>query len=384
MSGQALAQYDLNGAGFANFATDFNVPINVEGVQTGDYNFCNVVGFCGSGSTTARLDTQVPITTITPSGWNNAAFNMTLSCTDVTSGCMTTTYRLDTDPSATIAYGIWNIYVAPIPMAADGNYAIDFNSIDVAGNMETLQTAYLLIDTSIPTMDVNYPVVVVNNTNGNVQVTTSATDLLSGILGYWYSIITGVWTWSTNPTHTFTSVPNGDYNVMVIATDNADNNSATSIVPITVNVPSPPAGPTGGSTGSSSYSGGVSGTPLNQNETDEDTGSTGGESGLPICSSDNLSACTGQSECENLGGTWENNACVSTPIIPKEPEIILLPGDLRISDANPQGVGAGLFGLGGQESTVIGFVLVLIVLIILGVFLTATTTGQEIVKGFKK
>ncbi|MHA1835249.1 MAG: OmpL47-type beta-barrel domain-containing protein [Candidatus Baldrarchaeia archaeon] len=88
--------------------------------------------------------------------WMKLDQNLILECSDTnpdgntTSGCSTIMYRLDTDPTDNVSYGAWQVFDGNILFSSDGNYAIDFNSKDVAGNSEDVNTLYVLIDKTAP------------------------------------------------------------------------------------------------------------------------------------------------------------------------------------------------------------------------------------------
>lgn len=60
---------------------------------------------------------------------------VTLTCVDDYSGCSTTQYRIDD--------GNWTNYTSPFTYEEQGHHTIDYNSIDVAGNAETMKTSDL-------------------------------------------------------------------------------------------------------------------------------------------------------------------------------------------------------------------------------------------------
>ncbi|MCD6547506.1 MAG: hypothetical protein J7K22_03060, partial [Nanoarchaeota archaeon] len=77
-----------------------------------------------------------------PSGWQNADFTVTLTCSDATSGCASTSYRIDG--------GSWQTGTT-ISITTEGNHTIEYNSTDNAGNVETTKTTYAALDKTAPT-----------------------------------------------------------------------------------------------------------------------------------------------------------------------------------------------------------------------------------------
>ncbi|MDO8641184.1 MAG: hypothetical protein Q7R33_06530, partial [Nitrosarchaeum sp.] len=91
----------------------------------------------------AVLDTTPPVTTSDAnSSAQNFAANVKLTCADADSGCALTQWRLDG--------GSWTTYASLINISAEGTHTLDFNSTDAAGNMETMKTATIIIDTTSP------------------------------------------------------------------------------------------------------------------------------------------------------------------------------------------------------------------------------------------
>jgi len=89
--------------------------------------------------------------------WQAGDANVTLSCSDGSgSGCLVTKYRLDSDGGSGVSMGAWQTYDTNILITADGNYAIDFYSMDVAQNIEGINRIYVLID-SPPTVKIVHP-----------------------------------------------------------------------------------------------------------------------------------------------------------------------------------------------------------------------------------
>ena len=240
---------------------------------------------------------------------------------------------------------------------------IDFNSVDVAGNQETINNSNILLDTVNPTVDANFPTASVSSST--VTVTASASDATSGIAGYWYRVDGGTWIFSSSNSYAFNSQSNGNHTYDVMATDGADNNSAPASVIANVNVTS---GSGSTSTGSSSsghtYYNAVT-PPVDDGHTVDD-----------VPEEDTTDDTPTDDETDTDGDE------------PEEEPIGLLAGNLIISDANVQATGlTGLFGLGSledQASIAIPLLILLVLIVGVAVFLTQTATGQNIVKGSKK
>ncbi len=96
--------------------------------------------------------------------------NIHLTCKDGQTGCALTQYRLDTDSSDNVSYGSWMTYDSNIFVSGDGNWAIDFNSSDFAGNIEQTHTYFVnILIPKIPTIDINNSPMVFNIDNNAID-----------------------------------------------------------------------------------------------------------------------------------------------------------------------------------------------------------------------
>ncbi len=122
------------------------------------------------------LDNNAPSTTWDANGeWQAGDVNVHLACADGNgSGCYSTMYRLDDDNSDSVNYGSWQSYNPAagivVTSSGDGNYAIDFNSTDNFGHVETTNTHYILIDKLAPVITINRP------EHGNLNVVSVNVD----------------------------------------------------------------------------------------------------------------------------------------------------------------------------------------------------------------
>ncbi|HET6352002.1 MAG TPA: cell wall-binding repeat-containing protein [Coriobacteriia bacterium] len=89
------------------------------------------------------MDRTAPVTTSdAPIVWKNAPFDVALTPTDTQSGVETTKYRIDG--------GSWQTYSGSISVTIDGQYLLEFYSVDKSGNIEDVRSAYLKLDTVDP------------------------------------------------------------------------------------------------------------------------------------------------------------------------------------------------------------------------------------------
>jgi hypothetical protein len=142
-SGVASTEYivDLNAdAWFSGTIIIFNS----DGNHRVDYNSIDAVGNLEATHTIwVALDNIAPITIDDHNaGAQNTDANIHLTCSDSNSGCFLTQYRID--------LGSWLDYDFNILISSDGNYRVDYNSIDNAGNIETTNSIWVVIDKALP------------------------------------------------------------------------------------------------------------------------------------------------------------------------------------------------------------------------------------------
>ncbi len=109
---------------------------------------------------TIKIDTALPTTTAsavkndsasyTFGQWTNSSYvNVTLSCSDATAQCLITKYC--TDATNTCDPKTGTTYTAPVQISTPGTSYIRYNSTDNAGNIETVNSKTIMIDTTAPT-----------------------------------------------------------------------------------------------------------------------------------------------------------------------------------------------------------------------------------------
>ena len=97
----------------------------------------------------AKVDATTPVTSDdAPAGWQNAAVTVTLSITETGSGVASTSYRVD---GGSFQSGTSISIPAPANHSNDGVHTIEYRTTDDAGNVETLRSATVRIDTTLPT-----------------------------------------------------------------------------------------------------------------------------------------------------------------------------------------------------------------------------------------
>jgi len=171
---------------------------------------------------TTVLDTQPPVTTHTfegtmgGNGWYVSDVTITLNATDDLSGVNATRYRINN--------GVWTIYADPFAVTVDGEYAIDYYSVDNEGNVEFPNSASFKIDQTPPVTTHIFDPPLPNGENGwyisNVTVTLLPSDEMSGIDSLWYRIDGGSWKLYTAP---FIVSDDGNHTLYYYSYDRAGN-----------------------------------------------------------------------------------------------------------------------------------------------------------------
>lgn len=137
---------------------------------------------------TIKIDSTVPTTQNSvsgPAGGNGyfkGAAQVTLTASDNLSGVANKYFRIDGGATQT--------YVATFTVSSDGNHAVDYWSVDVAGNVGGVSTVPVKIDASAPLTQatVSGPAGTNGWHLGNVTVSLAATDPLSGVQITYYKV----------------------------------------------------------------------------------------------------------------------------------------------------------------------------------------------------
>src|SRR5207247_2415077 len=132
--------------GLAHLFRAFVLP---DGRHLIEYLATDVAGLSGPiQSLVIAVDTTPPTTVAALSGqegsngWFVSNVTVFLNATDALSGLANLSYRIDN--------GSWQTYSAPF-LLAEGLHQVDFLAIDLAGNVEALQSLNVAIDTTPPT-----------------------------------------------------------------------------------------------------------------------------------------------------------------------------------------------------------------------------------------
>ena len=194
------------------------------GITSGDYTYGPVC-----------YDTIPPTTTETQSpaangfGWNRTSVQVTLHPSDPGagasgSGVLVTYYNVDG--------GSYAAYSVPFTLTTQAAHTVIYQSEDVAGNFQFLQSVSVRIDETAP----NTAATLSGTKSGTtyitpVGVTLTATDNLSGVAATTYQINAGAVHTYSGP---FTVAAAGAYQVTFHSTDLAGNAEATKSVSFTI------------------------------------------------------------------------------------------------------------------------------------------------------
>ncbi|MBU1929966.1 hypothetical protein KJ972_00510, partial [Candidatus Micrarchaeota archaeon] len=223
-------------------STQCSIDWNISGVPDGNYYLLmsvtdGVSSDFNASDTNFMIDNTFPSTSWDGNhdSWQVFDSNVHLTCSDgAGSGCQTTSYRLDVNSNSGISFGSWQTYDTNILISADGNWAVDFNSMDIAGNMGDTNSFYVLVDTANPTVTITSGE---KSTSTQYALTFSGSDVTAGIKQYWVSSNNVNWSnVGTVTSYTFSIDPNeslpASHVYYVKSQDFADNNS--SVVSIVV------------------------------------------------------------------------------------------------------------------------------------------------------
>lgn len=186
-SGVASTFYSVDGGAAQAYAGSFTVSGNGQH----EVSFWSVDKV---GNTEARRSVNVKIDITSPTTQNavngtvgnsvyfRSAVQMSLTAADDLSGVAATYYRIDGGATQT--------YTSPFTISGDGTHAVDFWSVDAAGNNTNTYTSMIRIDATAPLTQAAASGT--TGTNGwyrsAVQLALNASDNLSGMANSYYSI----------------------------------------------------------------------------------------------------------------------------------------------------------------------------------------------------
>jgi len=178
---------------------------------------------------TYMSDGSPPTTTITYSGpsyvsgglYVNASTVFTISSTDSLTDIAATYYRIDTEE--------WTEYSQPFNLTAraDGNYTIDYYSVDVVDNTEPENSLALYLDNTPPRLVINSATITPGLTTSSITVSWTVSDIGSGVDHVEVRIDDEAFvTVEDETSYTFKDLRDGAHTVYLRAVDNLGNTGA--------------------------------------------------------------------------------------------------------------------------------------------------------------
>ncbi|MDF2963145.1 MAG: hypothetical protein K0S39_4880, partial [Paenibacillus sp.] len=114
--------------------------------QTGNEEAIKTVSFMVNKAAPTSVATVSPAAPDGSNGWYKSDVTVSLAVYDHLSGVAKTVYRVND--------GGWIDYTGSIPAFGEGNYKIDYRSLDQAGNVEPIRTVEFKIDKTAPLLTV--------------------------------------------------------------------------------------------------------------------------------------------------------------------------------------------------------------------------------------
>jgi hypothetical protein len=202
------------------------VPVTGDGVHTVRFRATDGAGNVEEIRTVeVRIDTTAPVTTASfadpgEGGWHPGTVLVTLAATDAGAGVAALEWSLDGGP--------WTPYTGAVTVTGNGPHELLYRATDGAGNVETLKSAVIQIDTDAPT------VLVSGLADGqlygdsqDVRVSWQAVDPLSGVRSV-VGTLDGQ-PYLNNTLQAMYALPLGLHELQVIATDNAGHQTPVSV-----------------------------------------------------------------------------------------------------------------------------------------------------------
>ncbi len=185
---------------------------------------CAVAVLLGGINSAPLVDTTPPVTTLSfdpevPDGYNNwyvSNVTVTLNATDDSSGVNVTYYRINETE--------WELYVSPFLLNRSNYYTIEYYSIDIAGNVEDVQSASCKVDVVPPVTTYH-----IDHFVGYHVCSFWATDDMSGVYATFFSIDGGAWQAYGSP---FYISSDGTHIISFYSVDKAGNKEDTQQITI--------------------------------------------------------------------------------------------------------------------------------------------------------
>jgi len=208
-TGVNYTKYRIDGGSWLTYSAP--IVLSTVGSHTVEFNSTDL-----AGNTEATKNVTVQITETVPpvtaasksgtsglSGWYKSNVTVTLTATDAGTGVNYTKYRIDG--------GAWLTYTVPIVMSTVGSHAVEFYSVDLAGNTEATKNVTVKIDNTAPASTAS---------KSGSAVTISSSDATSGVNTTLYRIDGGAWLTYAG---VFNVTATGNHTIEYYSTDEAGN-----------------------------------------------------------------------------------------------------------------------------------------------------------------
>jgi hypothetical protein len=246
-SGVGETRYRVDGGTWRLYTGSFS--LSSDGIHSVEfYSVDNASNTENIVSVAVNIDSMSPSTSVSSSGkegtnnWFAGDATLTLAGSDLTSGIQATMYRING--------GSWLDYSDTVMIMNDGEFMVDFYSVDNAGNAESIRSLDVKIDTTAPSIDTIFLLGPDRDgplTTSNARVQWTGFDAMSGIDHYEARIDNGEFTGTGTISYVeFSGLGDGMHEVTVRAVDKAGNSWEDSIEFTTDTNPLSPTGPTGG------------------------------------------------------------------------------------------------------------------------------------------
>jgi hypothetical protein len=150
-SGVNWTEYNLDGRGYVQYTKP--LKFDSPGVHSLSYRSVDMVGNVGADKTVRiAADIQPPVTkVVSASALSKVTQNIELNATDAGSGVAATYFRIVREGVKPGAYqaGTEAVMEATEDHLADGNYTVQFYSVDNVGNAERVQELRIKVDTKV-------------------------------------------------------------------------------------------------------------------------------------------------------------------------------------------------------------------------------------------
>ena len=221
-------------------SSDPESPLHFESEGANQSQQVTVTDKAGNSATftspAVHIDLTPPSTLISIPGisqqqeWFTGPVTVTLSASDNLSGVANTFYNINGGATQT--------YSSTFSITDEGNYTIEYWSVDVAGNAETHKTRTVRIDSSAPVTQASPSGTAGNNGwfRSDVQVSLSSTDNLSGVQSTFYRVDGGATQTYASP---FVVSGPGQHTVEYWSVDNLGNTEVAKMLAVKIDTVGP-------------------------------------------------------------------------------------------------------------------------------------------------